>query len=206
MAGDTFWSADHDPDRAAPPTRASPYRTRASLFCLGYFKAFLNTYAGDAWAAVAPHTVPVLGAFAANPVESNFNEKSLPRSISNRVGVRTSSPVWMAADWYVNADTLRLQWVFPRNPQEKQSVHPVQHHQWAGEASSRRRSSASATPASSSPATPTRRRPRSTRPHRGQAGSGDVRVAPKLQRRAAQRQRRRPPDLPAPRGHRHRLW
>ena len=119
MAGDTFGQITIP--IAPPATKDEPVADPCVAIVLGYFKAFLNTYAVDAWAAVAPLTKPVETVFAANPVESNFSTKYLPALYLNRVAPH-EPPVWMAADWYVNADILRLQWVFPQNPQEKQSV------------------------------------------------------------------------------------
>ncbi len=118
MAGDAFGQITIPVD---PPVNGEPAGDPAVAVMLGYFKAFLNANAGDAWDAVAPRTLPVKGTFAANPLESDFNEKSLPALYLNRVAPH-EAPVWLAADWYVNADVMRLQWVFPKAPQEKQSM------------------------------------------------------------------------------------
>lgn len=105
----------------APPAEGETVADPCLVVVLGYLKALLNANLGAAWNAVAPGKLPVNGIFAVDPKKRGFNERDLPALYITRQQPN-APPEWMAADWYVTNDMLRLTWVFPPEPQTKQML------------------------------------------------------------------------------------
>lgn len=83
-----------------------------------YLQAFLNTYAGDLWASVAPGSapghpaVPVKKVFTHDPREVALSEHDFPSLYLFRTG--GDPPEQIAEDWRITTDTLAVLWIFPR--------------------------------------------------------------------------------------------
>lgn len=103
-------------------TTDSPIGDPAIGKLLAFFKAVLNAYVGAAWAALRPRAgneaLPVRTTIADDPHLRTFNEKDLPALFMWR---RQGKPVDIASDIRVSEDLVRGLWVFPPDPQFKQT-------------------------------------------------------------------------------------
>jgi len=104
------------------PTTDDPVGDPAIGKLLGYSQAVLNAYVGDAWRELRPRTgnegLPVKNTFSDDPHLRSFNEKDLPALFMWR---RSGKPMQWAEDMRVNEGVIRALWVFPPEPQAKQS-------------------------------------------------------------------------------------
>ena len=98
----------------APPEGDEPVSDPALMVLLSYLKAFLTTdqNASLAWQVkgVSPSNPPVLGIFPWDPEENLFNANNLPALFLWR---EDGTDEWMADDYFVTSDTLKMLWVFP---------------------------------------------------------------------------------------------
>lgn len=104
------------------PTTDSPIGDPAIGKLLGFFKAVVNAYVGDAWATLRPRAgdeaLPIRNTSSDDPHLRTFNEKDLPTLFMWR---RQGKPVDWASDLQVSEDLVRGLWVFPPEPQFKQT-------------------------------------------------------------------------------------
>lgn len=89
-------------------------------YALDFFKTYLNTYGLAAWQAVAPGGVPVKSVRPHDPENCVFNERELPAIYMWRGGGERVE--WMAEDYLVSKDQVRVLWVFPNATQEIQHL------------------------------------------------------------------------------------
>lgn len=103
-----------------PPATASDSSRDLALEVLaGYVSAVLNTYAADAWRAVAAGEPVVRRVFTHDPQDYEFSEGDLPALYLFRTG--STKPIEdMAEDYRVHYDNLRLFWVMPGTGQAQQ--------------------------------------------------------------------------------------
>jgi len=78
---------------------------------LAFFQAVINDAGAAAWQKVSPGAALVANVRTNDPEEIVFNEKDLPCLYLCRTG--GDGPEWLAEDYLVSHDTLRLFWVFP---------------------------------------------------------------------------------------------
>jgi hypothetical protein len=86
-----------------------------------YLQTFILTYGAAAWTAIAGaspanQSVPCFRAFTHDPSETEFNERDLPAIFLWRTG-SAETPAWIADDYRVTFDTVRVLWVPPAAPQ-----------------------------------------------------------------------------------------
>lgn len=86
---------------------------------LAFCQAVLTADVSAAWAHVCPGKQPAEFLFTHNPTERSFNANKLPALYLYRT---TGTPEWMADDFHAVVSKLRLQWVFPKVPQERQRL------------------------------------------------------------------------------------
>lgn len=103
------------------PQGKEPVSDRFLFYALDYFKAFVNAKGARAWNAVQPGQLPIKTTFAHDPEQVAFNTSDLPalfmwRDESGAAGGAfspASAFEWIAEDYLIANDTVRILWCFP---------------------------------------------------------------------------------------------
>lgn len=114
----------------ATPGVDEPIADKFLFYALQYFQAFVNAKGSVAWNAVQPGKRPIENTFAHDPEQVVFNEKFLPalfmwREESGAPGAPyavSTAVEWIAEDYLVSNDTVRVLWVFPNAEQHVRRI------------------------------------------------------------------------------------
>jgi hypothetical protein len=105
---------------AEPPEDGCATIADPALDMIGAFVAGVwRRYAGEAWSKIAPKEPIVRNVFKHDPEEYSFSENDLPALYLFRVG-SARPPEQIAEDIRVRYENVRIFWVLPPAPQERQ--------------------------------------------------------------------------------------
>lgn len=102
------------------PPEGEPVSDPALFRIASFLQAVLNAYKLGEWQAVHPGKLPVQQVFTHNPEDIVFNARDLPALFIYRQSGEKFE--WLAEDYDLSHEMLRLLWVFPPAPQDKQRL------------------------------------------------------------------------------------